>query len=228
MSDQPEKGLSYVPQIKEAYDALMGSHQTSLMHALTLGDLLNQAKEAVGHGHWANWLKKHCPQISQRTANVYMKLAVNKEKFEDPTNSQRAANFAAKDDLSIRAAIEAVNVADGGGLKTEKKPSKPPKPARASGAKPVETEKTGLEGELESVDANEIIHAIKDGTDKLVDVATRSIANLSPEKVSATLCGAWTSDQLTDLIQRVTSYLSTLRSIPPPNELTAPSASRRL
>jgi hypothetical protein len=231
MSDQPEKGLSYVDQIKEAYDALMGSHQTSLMHALILGDLLNQAKDAVGHGNWANWLKKHCSQISQRTANVYMKLAVNKEKFEDPTNSQRAANFAAKDDLSIRAAIEAVNEADGGGLKPEK-PQKPPRAPRAqtgstaTAQQPTSTDKGGLEGELKNADADEIIRGLGHDADKLTDLAERSIATLSPEKVCDALRKAWTKDQFEDLIKRLNSYLSTLRTTPPPNELGAGVARR--
>jgi hypothetical protein len=73
MSDEP-KGLSYVPQINKAYDDLVTSHRTSLVHALKFGELLNQAKEAVGHGDWTNWLKTNCPQLSHRTANVYMSL----------------------------------------------------------------------------------------------------------------------------------------------------------
>jgi hypothetical protein len=73
MSDEP-KGLSYVPQINKAYDDLVTSNRTSLVHALKFGELLNQAKEAVGHGDWTNWLKTNCPQISHRTANVYMSL----------------------------------------------------------------------------------------------------------------------------------------------------------
>jgi Protein of unknown function (DUF3102) len=112
---EPVKGLSYIPLIHTAYDILVASHQTSLSHALDLGKLLNDAKEAVGHGGWANWLKTHCPQISHRTANVYMNLAENKDKFDAAANSQRAANFATQGDISIRAAIDAVNKADGGG-----------------------------------------------------------------------------------------------------------------
>ena len=50
MSDEP-KGLSYVPQTNKAYDDLVTSHRTTLAHALKLGELLNQAKEAVGHGN---------------------------------------------------------------------------------------------------------------------------------------------------------------------------------
>jgi len=43
-----EKAVSYVPQIKAAYNALLASHKKSLAHALTLGSLLNDAKEALG------------------------------------------------------------------------------------------------------------------------------------------------------------------------------------
>jgi Protein of unknown function (DUF3102) len=107
------KGLSYVPQIYEAYDALIASHKTGLGHALRLGELLNEAKEVVGHGKWTDWLKVHCSRVTHRTANLYMNLAKNKDKFSDPTNSQRVANMAAEDDLSIRAAIDVVNAANG-------------------------------------------------------------------------------------------------------------------
>src|SRR5262245_46944705 len=118
MSDE-DKGLSYVGQINATYRELKEAQHGSLVKAITLGQLLNDAKDAVGkHGKWADWLKKHCPEISHRTANVYMNLAKHKDKFIDDqgaeANSQRAANLVVSEDLSIREAIERVNKGDGG------------------------------------------------------------------------------------------------------------------
>jgi len=117
------KGLSYVPQIFKAYDALVASNRTSLAHTLALGQLLIDAKETVGHGNWADWVKNNlASKISDRTAQVYMNLAKNKQKFSQSGNAQRAADFMAKgnasgeSDLSIRAAIDLVNTKDGGGI----------------------------------------------------------------------------------------------------------------
>jgi hypothetical protein len=122
MSD--DKALSLVGQINQAYEDLTKSYRTSLTHALKLGDLLIKAKEAVGkpHGNWMPWLKKHCPNISYSTANIYMKLAEHyKGQFDEhPANFQRAGDLGAKGGLSIRGAIEAMNNANGGGLKPDK------------------------------------------------------------------------------------------------------------
>src|SRR6516165_531735 len=108
-----EKAASYVPQIKAAYGALLASHKKSLAHALTLGSLLNEAKTALGKkGKWTEWLAEYCPQISHRTANVYMKLAKHKDKFTDETNSQRAASKALDGDVGVGGAISIVNAED--------------------------------------------------------------------------------------------------------------------
>jgi hypothetical protein len=129
MSD--DKALTLVGQINQAYEDLTKSYKTSLTHALKLGDLLIKAKEAVGkpHGNWMPWLKKHCPDISYSTANIYMKLAEHyKGQFDDhPANFQRAGILGAKDGLSIRGAIEAMNRANGGGLKPDKPNDEKPK-----------------------------------------------------------------------------------------------------
>src|SRR6516165_1287740 len=108
-----EKAASYVPQIKAAYGALLASHKKSLAHALTLGSLLNEAKTALGKkGKWTEWLAEYCPQISHRTANIYMKLAKHKDKFTDETNSQRAAIKALDGDFGVGGAVSIVNAED--------------------------------------------------------------------------------------------------------------------
>jgi Protein of unknown function (DUF3102) len=202
MSDET-KGLSYIPQINKAYDDLVASHRTSLAHALKLGELLNQAKEVVGHGEWTSWLKTKCPQISHRTANVYMKLAEHKEKFDTKANSQQAANFAAKDDMSIRAAIDAANKADGGGVKT-----RTPRSAGTKGASP------DLTALMQNVGADEIKLALKDAN-KLNEVAAVVAPSLydqlrltSPAHIAELLANALDGDKLQALVKDLTERLA--------------------
>jgi hypothetical protein len=201
-TDEKDKGLSYVPQIKAVYEELIASHKSSLTHALHLGELLNGAKQAVGHGAWGQWLQFHLPQISHRTANVYMKLAENKDKFSDGANSQRAAKLATKDDLSIRAAIDAVNKADGGGLKpvpmTDPKPQAKPKP------------KPDLETALADVAPDEVLTGIKhkwgaEGPRRLLE---EQLKTASPYDLAMTLQNVWKLDNVRTLISELTHLLT--------------------
>lgn len=120
MSTPTEKGQSFVSQIKAANEALKAAHANKLSCALRLGEVLNLAKETVTRGKkksglWAPWLELHCSEISHRTANIYMKLAENKNLLEE--YSQHAANIGVEKDLSIRGALEAVNKALGNDTK---------------------------------------------------------------------------------------------------------------
>lgn len=47
----------------------------AIAEALLCGQLLNQAKQVVGHGLWLKWLDEHCPNITRQTACNYMRLA---------------------------------------------------------------------------------------------------------------------------------------------------------
>jgi hypothetical protein len=47
----------------------------AIERAIDAGDLLLLAKTKVQHGLWKSWLKEHCPAISIRTAQDYMKVA---------------------------------------------------------------------------------------------------------------------------------------------------------
>jgi hypothetical protein len=46
---------------------------------MNTGDM--EAKELLDHGQWMPWLKEHC-DLPQRTANLYMRLAKNREVIE--------------------------------------------------------------------------------------------------------------------------------------------------
>jgi hypothetical protein len=42
---------------------------------ILLGTKLAEAKKLVGHGNWCEWLAKSCPDISEKTAQNYMRLS---------------------------------------------------------------------------------------------------------------------------------------------------------
>jgi hypothetical protein len=103
-----DKALSFVPQIKEAHEKAEAAQQTSynqaLEHAIKAGELLMLAKEAVGHGGWANWRQQNLAAIPQTTASLYMRLAEHKDKFKDARISNSVADLKSKGKLSLRAA----------------------------------------------------------------------------------------------------------------------------
>ena len=85
------------------------ANKSVVQRAITFGGRLSQLKEKVGHGKWGKWLKDNCPNISDRTAQRYMKLADSSE--------VRAA--LGKNDtvsvLSLRAALALANRKSGEG-----------------------------------------------------------------------------------------------------------------
>lgn len=54
--------------------ALEHAH-AAVPRARRAGELLIQAKERCEHGEWLPWLKANCPNISERTAQAYMRVA---------------------------------------------------------------------------------------------------------------------------------------------------------
>ncbi len=62
---------------KAAADAL----RSAVGHAMAAGDLLIEAKAKVPHGQWRGWIDANC-QISERSVQLYMKLAKHREVIE--------------------------------------------------------------------------------------------------------------------------------------------------
>jgi hypothetical protein len=121
-----DKALSYVPHIRQAYKELITANESKLRLAINLGQVLNSAKETVkgetdkGNRKWMKFRETHFDEISHRTATNYMALA---EYFGDEENWQRVANFMTggqnqDGDISIRAAIDLMRKANGGGVTT--------------------------------------------------------------------------------------------------------------
>ena len=89
-------------RINTEHEACRVSMQKGLEHALKAGTLLLEAKVGLPHGEWLPWLGQNCPDISERTAQNYMRLARQLPKLE-PEKAQRVA------DLSYRDAIRVVS-----------------------------------------------------------------------------------------------------------------------
>src|SRR5262249_37525550 len=106
-----DKGGSYIPQIHAAWEEVVEGQKKSIASAIKLGDLLNAAKEAVGHGKWKQWLSDHSGNLgfSHRTANVYMRLADNKHLFD---GRKRVGLRLAAEHMSIRKALDILEAAN--------------------------------------------------------------------------------------------------------------------
>lgn len=72
--------------INREHRAAESKAREAIAHALEAGRLLAEAKTSVGHGGWAEWLAAHF-EGSKRTAQVYMRLAANREAIEAKTQS---------------------------------------------------------------------------------------------------------------------------------------------
>jgi hypothetical protein len=88
--------------INTEHKAVVEANQTSLQHAIAAGQMLRACKDSMPHGEWIDWLAKNCPDISERTAQLYMKLAKNEDKLEAAADENR--NTVA--DLSLRGAAK--------------------------------------------------------------------------------------------------------------------------
>lgn len=74
-----EPELSSLPvEIKREYSIVVAQLQSSLTHAIRLGQLLCEAKEAVKHGQWLTWFEASEFEFSERAAQRYMRLYRNR------------------------------------------------------------------------------------------------------------------------------------------------------
>jgi hypothetical protein len=83
MNTAPKSSAAgFVDLINDEYREVIKAEGVVLPHALKCGDYLNRAKESVKsekRQKWSEWLKLNCPDISQETASVYMRLDEHKD-----------------------------------------------------------------------------------------------------------------------------------------------------
>jgi Protein of unknown function (DUF3102) len=76
-------------RIKVEHSAVSESLRESVRHSIAAGELLIEAKAQVAHGQWLPWLRDHV-EISERTAQVYMRCAKGREEIEKQIRSGAA------------------------------------------------------------------------------------------------------------------------------------------
>jgi hypothetical protein len=94
MTTPPKSSAAaFVDLINDEYREVIKAESGVLPHALKCGDYLNRAKESVKQEKrqkWSEWLKLNCPDISQETASVYMRL----DEFKDLIQKKKAKTIA--------------------------------------------------------------------------------------------------------------------------------------
>ena len=68
-------------RIKAEHEAVTLALNESVRHAIAAGELLIEAKAQLQHGQWLPWLRDRC-NISERTAQLYMRVAKNWDEIE--------------------------------------------------------------------------------------------------------------------------------------------------
>lgn len=81
MSENTALATSLVEQLNAEHRACLAAANDALQHAMRCGDLLIEAKAGVPHGEWQRWLADNFDG-STRSAQVYMRLAGNREVLE--------------------------------------------------------------------------------------------------------------------------------------------------
>jgi Protein of unknown function (DUF3102) len=69
-------------RIRDEHTAVSIALKDSVRHGIAAGELLIEAKAKVAHGQWLPWLRDHCT-MSERTAQLYMRLAKNRTAIEE-------------------------------------------------------------------------------------------------------------------------------------------------
>jgi hypothetical protein len=84
---KPLEGSNRLPvlaaKINAAHAALNRKIKATISEMMAAGDDLREAKKLAGHGKWLSWLETNCPDISERTAHLYMQFAKWRSVVED-------------------------------------------------------------------------------------------------------------------------------------------------
>lgn len=81
--------------IRREHEAAQECASKAVEHAKRAGELLIEAKAAVGHGEWLSWLAANV-QLSGRTCQAYMRVARELPKLEGE-KAQRVADMSLRD-----------------------------------------------------------------------------------------------------------------------------------
>jgi hypothetical protein len=79
-------------RIRAFHESTIEGLRQSVENGMAAGDLLIEAKAQLKHGHWLPWLRDNC-NISERTAQLYMRLAKNRAAIEEQAKSATVADL---------------------------------------------------------------------------------------------------------------------------------------
>lgn len=96
---------SLAARINASHEACCRATGQALEHAMLCGELLAEAKADCEHGQWRLWLRDNFIG-SQRTAQVYMRLAANRDAIE--SKAQRPAHLSVDGAMRLLATPRAV------------------------------------------------------------------------------------------------------------------------
>jgi hypothetical protein len=124
MTTQVPPTQDEISEINHEHREVVTASKGSLEHAVKCGQKLEAAKKKVAHGEWENWLTENCPEISARTARLYMRLGSNQWRLEKELDQN--GNGVA--DLSIRGAAKSITKKQSPAEKARRKKGKPRSP----------------------------------------------------------------------------------------------------
>ena len=91
-------------EILAAHAAATTAMRDGLGHARRCGELSSAAKAQLEHGEWLPWLAIHCPDVSARMAQGYMRIAREWPRLEEAAvNTKRVSRFPIRDALALLA-----------------------------------------------------------------------------------------------------------------------------
>ena len=79
-ASNPPSANDLATRINAEHEEIKNSFRSGIDHMIKAGLLLLQAKDIVGDGGFLDWIGENC-NCTGRTAQLYMKLAKNKDKL---------------------------------------------------------------------------------------------------------------------------------------------------
>jgi Protein of unknown function (DUF3102) len=201
---KPKPTAAIIKQINAAHDAVVNAARDALQNAIRAGDLLCAVKDGQDHGDWETWLEKNCPNISLRTARLYMSLA----KKEDLLTAAAEQNGNTVADLSVREAQKLLAKPLTEEQKAARAASRDAKKAEKAAEKATQNNKSGPSPDLtvllKNTDADELAEALKDAD--------------------------WQRDKITKLISLLNAATKQSHDTPPapPSRYEMPGLDRRM
>ena len=136
------------------------------------------------HGEWEAWLEKNCPEVSDRTARLYIRLAKNSDKVEKAAEE----NGNAVADLSVRGAAKLLatpQTEEQKAVRAAKRTAKKAEAEAALAALKAEAKSPDLTQQLKAIAPDEVFKALKDaawGREELTKLVSLLNAHLEQMK----------------------------------------------